>query len=152
MQCFEEWKIMREHHSMNRRSEISLYCTVLVQECSAHKSWNISGLSFIRANCCGVNEAAKQIGNGRWLPNRKEPENGWALGLSEKTGAIPQIGTRAAQTNFVLRALPFINYQILSPRKMITTWSNIDTHKQIESNGGHKGLAQVACAPKLPLR
>ena len=64
-------------------------CTVLVQECSAHKSWNISGLSFIRANCCGVNEAAKQIGNGRWLPNRKEPENGWALGLSEKNRSDP---------------------------------------------------------------
>ena len=70
----------------------------------------------------------------RGRTNRKKqellsPENRLARSRFEKQELLSpgKRLARGAQTNLVLRDLPFINYQILNPPKIITTWSNINT-------------------------
>ena len=71
----------------------------------------------------------KQIGTWQKWKNRSYPsKTDW----------------RGAQTNLVLRVLPFINYQILSHLKIIMNcWSNINTHRNTIKIIGQKPTLKI---------
>ena len=59
---------------------------------------------------------------------------------------------RGAQTNLVLRDMPFINYQILNPPKIITTWSNINTQTDRAKSGKRTNKIDVKWAKSKKIK